>query len=123
MRLSFAVSVLLLLGLAPAVQAETIDPQPAPRRLTPLTKVVVSKPGMIGYPTPSSPISISYRINLAFEAAQGADPNALDLSRLPVIQNFVTEEGDLALPSTGLPFDFGVVNSFGGYGLGINRQF
>jgi hypothetical protein len=66
--------------------------------------------------------AIEADINADMAASHEPDDNVLNLSDVPILRDFINEQGQVEMPLN-LPFDVRVVDSFGGYGVGINQDF
>jgi hypothetical protein len=66
--------------------------------------------------------AIEANINADIASSREPGEDVLDLSEVPILRDFVNEQGQVEMPLD-LPFDVRVVDSFGGYGVGINQDF
>ena len=70
----------------------------------------------------ANPNDVEADINAEIAAAQAARADVLDLSTVPLLQDFVNEDGQMALPMD-LPFSITITDSFGDQAYGIDYRF
>lgn len=80
------------------------------------------QPSTFSVETIMSPDAVEADINAEIDAALAPGEDVINLSELPLLQDFVDEEGRIALPLD-LPFGVTVTDSFGDQALGIDYQF
>ncbi|MEO1591027.1 MAG: hypothetical protein AAFU71_07015 [Cyanobacteria bacterium J06632_22] len=80
------------------------------------------QPSTFSVETIMSPDAVEADINAEIDAALAPGEDVINLSELPLLQDFVDEEGRIALPLD-LPFGVTVTDSFGDQALGIDYHF